>query len=293
MSLNISKFAKVSTLATIALCAAVVATPSKADAQMFAGWDYAVAGKNNGSGGATYDYQGMAIKEDGDDIVVAINAGMGLDGSMWENEIINHGDLFFNFSGLDFKSASDAGKLTAIKFATTGSQSGVSEVGVYNNVKAKNVTTQNYGWQNNGDWSNWTKYGNGNGGELNDSYGDLNARDTYFASQQSGDAAILNSINTGNKVGGIMMMSNTQLNAAGLDFGRFGAVNTSTFGFKFKRTADFKAGSFIANLFAECGNDGVAIMSSLSSKSTPEPTAMLGMAAVAGLGIASRRRRAK
>jgi hypothetical protein len=290
MSFNTAKFAKVSTLAAIALCAAVVATPSKADAQVLNNWDYAIAGKNNGSGGATYDYQGMAIKEDGDNILVAINAGMGIGGSTWIDENVNHGDLFFNFSGLNFKDASSQGKLTAIHFATAGSQSGVSQVGVYNNVKAKNVTTQNYGWNNTGDWSDWTK--NTNNGNLNNSYGDLNARDEYFKGQRGGTGAILNSIDTGNKVGDIMMLNSTQLNAAGLRFGQFGATNTNTFGFSFKRTSDFKVGNFVANLFAECGNDGVAIKSRLHK--VPEPTAMLGIAAVAGLGLASRlRRRAK
>jgi hypothetical protein len=287
MSLNILKLAKVSAVVAVAAGIAIVANPSQAKASP---WDYAVAGSGNGTGGAAYDYRGIAIKEDGNDIIVAINAGMGLQGSNYNGEIINHGDLFLNFSGTNFKAASDAGKLFGVHFATAGSQSGVSEVGLYKNVTAKNVTQQNYGWNNTTQWSNAV------GG--NNSYGDLKSSDSYFAGQQSGSYTILNEIKTGTKVGGLLMMNAQELAANGLNFGAQRSAKGEkadaavTLGFRFTKTADFKAGNFIANMFAECGNDGLAITSNLTrGYKVPEPTAMAGMAVVGGMSLLRRLRR--
>jgi hypothetical protein len=284
MSLNIFKLAKVSAVVAVAAGIAVVANPSQAQASP---WSYAVAGTGNGTGGDAYDYRGIAIKEDGNDIIVAINAGMGLQGSQWANETINHGDLFLNFSGKNFKEASDAGQLFGVHFATAGSQSGVSEVGVYKNVTAKSVTAQNYGWGNTTAWSNAV------GG--NNSYGDLKSNDAYFG-DQTGRGKILNEIKTGTKIGGLFMMDAQQLLANGLNFAAQNGANgekanaAQTLGFRFTRTADFKAGNFIANLFAECGNDGVAIKSALGTQ-VPEPAAMMGMAVVGGMSLLRRLRR--
>ncbi|OUC13388.1 MAG: hypothetical protein B0A82_17660 [Alkalinema sp. CACIAM 70d] len=280
--------AQITGLTAATLCVTLAANPSQANAYSLNGWDYAIGGSNNGSGGSVFDYKGIAIKESGDSIFVALNTNMTLQGSLYNNkEVINYGDLFFNFTGKSFKAASDAGQLVGIHFATNGSQSGVSQVGVYSNVKAKSITAQNYGYSNLTQWSDWTK--TTNKGAYNDSFGDLNARDSYFAGQQSGSGTILNAIKSGQKVSDIFMMSSSQLNAEGLNFSQFGANGSQTLGFSFKRTADFKVGSFVANLFAECGNDGLAIRSNLHK--VPEPTTMAGIAAVAGLGLLGRRRR--
>jgi hypothetical protein len=281
MSLNLRQLAQISAVAAVALTA-VATAPSQANA---ADWDYATAGKNNGTGGKVFDYEGLAIKESVDSITIAINSGMDLNGKSWNGshgtEIINHGDLFFNFTGKSFKDASADGELMAVNFARLGSQSGAGSTGVYANVSAKSVATYNYGWNNTTDWSNAV------GG--NNSYGDLNAGSSYFAGQQTGKNAILNSIGTGTKVGNIMMLSNAQLSAAGLNFAANGANGAKTIGFTFQKTAGFKLGSFVANLFMECGNDGAAIKSTFKRK-VPEPAFMTGMAAVAGLGLLRRRR---
>jgi hypothetical protein len=283
MSLNLRQFAQISAVAAVALTA-VVSAPTQAQA---ADWDYATAGKNNGTGGKVFDYEGLAVKETNDSITIAINSGMDLNGQSWNGshgtEIINHGDLFFNFTGKSFKEASDSNQLMAVNFARLGSQTGAASTGVYANVSAKSVATYNYGWNNTTDWQNYV-------GVNNNSYGDLKANSSYFAGQQTGSNKILNSINTGNKVGDIMMMSSAQLSAAGLNFAANGATGTKTLGFTFKKTPGFKLGSFVANLFMECGNDGAAITSKLKRK-VPEPAFMTGMAAVAGLGLLRRRRR--
>ncbi len=312
MSLNLLKLAKVSALIAVATGAAVISNPTQSQATPVQGtitnsavkpaapapapvvglWDYAIGGINNGTGGKVYDFQGIAIQERGNDVFVALNTNMKLGAqaaNTYNGELITYGDLFLNFTGQNFKQASDAGKLMAVHFATTGSQSGVSQVGLYNNVTAKNITLQNYGWNNTTQWSNAV------GG--NNSYGDLTATDSYFAGQQSGSGTLLNAIKTGKKVGDIMMLDSQQLTGLGLNFaserGAKGekADGSVTFGFKFAKTADFKSGNFIANLFAECGNDGLAIKSSFARGRVPEPATMVGMAVVGGLGLLRRKRR--
>ncbi len=281
MSLNLRQIAQISAVATVALTA-VVAAPTQANA---ADWDYAIGGVGNGTGGSVFDYRGLAVKESADSITIAISSGMDLNGQSWNGshgtEIINHGDLFFNFTGKSFKEASDTNQLMAVNFARLGTQSGAASTGVYANVSAKSVATYNYGWNNTTDWSNAVRG--------NNSYGDLNSGSSYFAGQQTGSNKILNSIGTGTKVGNIMMLSNSQLSTAGLNFGANGATGTKTIGFTFQKTAGFKLGSFVANLFMECGNDGAAITSKFKRK-VPEPAFMTGMAAVAGLGLLRRRR---
>jgi hypothetical protein len=288
MSQKISQFVKVSALLAIAATGTVV-NPTVAQAGP---WDYAVAGKNNGTGGMTYDYQGIAFKEEGNDIFVALNTNMKLGAhaeNTYKGELITYGDLFLNFTGKSFKEASDAGQLFGVHFATTGSQSGVQQTGLYRNVKAKSTARQNHGWHNVNAWSNAV------GG--NNSYGDLKSSDSYFAGQQTGQNKILNAIDTGEKVGDIFMMSATDLAAKGLNFasatGSRGekADGSVTFGFRFQKTADFNAGNFIANLFAECGNDGLAIKSMMETGRVPEPATMAGLAVVGGLGMLRRKRR--
>lgn len=302
---NARTISKVFGTVAMATMITVVAGAQQAKADMLpdvSGWDYAIGASGNGTGGDVFDYKGIALKETEDTLFVALNTNMTLAGANWTSggrtETINYGDLFFNFSGKSFKEASDQGLLSAVHFATQGSDSGVSQVGLYSNVKAKSVARYNFGWNNVSDWSNsnWVKG--------NNSYGDMTSSDAYFAGQQSGSGltvngkaqgAILNSIDSGKKVGDIMMMNNSQLTAAGLNFGKFGtaANGTQTLGFSFKKTKDFKVGSnFIANLFAECGNDGLAIKSAITKRKVPEPATMGGLALVGGLAML-RRRRAK
>ncbi|NJN49299.1 MAG: PEP-CTERM sorting domain-containing protein [Alkalinema sp. RL_2_19] len=297
MSINLRQIAKISAVTATALCAATIAAPSQADAFELKWLGLMqLQGEGNGTGGSVFDYRGIAIKDSGDTITVAINGNMDLFGQEWGNgrnkKVINHGDLFFNFTGKSFKEASDAGELMAINFAQFGSETGAGSTGVYSGVTAKNTTTQNYGWNNLNSWKNAVKQN----GQNNNSYGDLTSDSSYFAGQHSGSNKILNAINTGTKVGNIMMMNNDQLSSAGLDFGNFGVDGTKTLGFSFQKTAGFTAGSYIANLFMECGNDGVAIASTLrpnADKKVPEPTLMLGLAGVSGLAMMRRRQQKK
>jgi hypothetical protein len=302
--LNARTISKVFGTVAMATMMTVVAGSQQAKADLLpdaSGWDYAIGGSGNGTGGAIFDYKGIALKETEDTLFVALNTNMTLAGGLWTSggvtKTINYGDLFFNFSGKNFKEASDQGLLSAVHFATQGSDSSVTQVGLYSNVKAKSVARENFGWNNVTDWSKAVKG--------NNSYGDMTSSDAYFAGQQTGSGltvngkaqgAILNSIASGNKVGDIMMMDSSQLTSAGLNFGKFGAAanGTQTLGFSFKKTKDFKVGSnFVANLFAECGNDGLAIKSAITKRKVPEPATMGALGLVGGLAMLRRRRQAK
>jgi hypothetical protein len=242
------------------------------------GWDYAIASFSNGVtgtqiGGGTYEFYSIAIKDSADTLTVAFNANLpitGDNGTTW-------GDLFFNFTGQPFKTASDSGQLFGVHFATVGSDSGVTEVGIYSNVTAKSVTALNSGFANLTDYSDRVSG--------NNSLGDLTALSTYFAGQQTGSGVILNAIATGSKMGGITNLNADLLNAEGLNFGAFGAMGSQTFGLSFAKPSQF-AGSFIANVFAECANDGLVIQ----SQAAPEPVTIIGLA-IAAAGFTTLRRR--
>jgi hypothetical protein len=247
-----------------------------AQAATLNGWDYAIASFTNGVsgdqiGGGTYEFYSIAIQDTDTTFTVAFNANLPLtgdNGTTW-------GDLFFNFTGQTFKAASDAEQLFGVHFATVGSDSSVSELGLYSNVTAKSVTALNNGFLNLTDYSDRVS-GNNN-------FGDLNALSPYFVEQQTGSGVVLNAIASGIKVADITPLTADALTANGLNFGAFGAIGSQTFGFQFNKPSGF-TGSFIANVFAECANDGLVIQSSAA----PEPTTLLGLA-IAASGIAAAR----
>jgi hypothetical protein len=112
-----------------------------------------------------------------------------------------------------------------------------------------------------------------------DQFGDLRSTDPYFAGQQVGDWTPLNAIAAGNKAAPIQLLNLTQLATDGLNFAAFpGVVGSQTFGFSFEKPPDFGEGAFIANIFAECVNDGLAIAShtQTSNQAVPEPATLLG-----------------
>ncbi|HEY9608390.1 PEP-CTERM sorting domain-containing protein [Allocoleopsis sp.] len=108
------------------------------------------------------------------------------------------------------------------------------------------------------------------------SLADLPASTSYFNQTQP----VLNAIAAGNFVTGISFLDSTQLNQLGLSFNQFGATGSQTIGFSFDRTA-LPAGNFIANIFAECANDGMVLLG--ETQSVPEPLTLLGSLVGAGL----------
>jgi len=259
--------------------------------QLYNGWNYAIDSFNDGSGGEAYNIRGMALKEEGSSIFVALTGGTPLTGvsnSRAADGNIGWGDLFFNFSGTNFQSAQ--GNVFGIRFAGTN-DSGVASTGVYAGVTGKSVTLENHGY------GSLKQYYNSGFNKTNTLGTDLPTTAAVYSylyptnvasTPTTSNTPILPVIGSGTKIGDINILASSAL--TGLDFGHFGAVGSQTFGFSFDRS-DLPAGggNFIAHLFLECGNDGVALAGTLSE--VPEPTGILGLAVVGMLGSASWLRR--
>ncbi len=284
MTFNIRRLGQIAITATVVLAA----TAGAAKAEDYQGWDYANSSFKNGVngssiGGNAFEMYSLAVKDLGDRMVVAVNANLDPNGG---KDQIAYGDMLFNFGSKGLKGASDASSLFAIKFQTTNSDSGVSQMGVYSGVKAKSVATQNGGFssfdQRAAYLPNYTQTA---ATELNN-WGDLQTTDAYFDGMRSGSNVILNSIASGTRVGDVSLMNGTQLSGLGLNFGHFGASGTQTFGFTFMKPKGFE-GKYISTLLAECANDGLALAG--NSKKAPEPLALAGLAVVGGALIRKRR----
>jgi len=270
----------------VACCDVSIVGQSASAAQLYGGWSYSIDSAQDGSGGAVYEIKGLAVKETANSLIVALTGGTPLAGqadSAARGGSIGFGDLFFNFSGKNFKTASQEKSLYGIRFASANDSS-VSGTGVFSNVSATSVATANRGY------SSLNQY-------YSHGFDQANTQGDYISTKQ--DAynyygqydPILNVIGSGNKIGDIAMLSVNQLTSEGLNFGNFNAVGSNTYGFQFDKSL-LPSGSYLANLFLECGNDGIAI--NASSAGVPEPTTMAGLAlAGAGLGAARARKRRK
>ncbi|MBW4520376.1 MAG: PEP-CTERM sorting domain-containing protein [Scytolyngbya sp. HA4215-MV1] len=252
---------------------------SKANAtSLNSGWTYSIDAANDGSGGNGFEIKGIAMSIQNDQIVVALTGGMPVTGTAYSHAldgIISWGDLFLNFTGNSFNAAQ--GSLFGIHFGSNTNSS--LAAGVYSNVKTTSVATINSGYSSLQQYYN-AGYGKANsvGAALPTQTAALN----YF-----GGGSIQTSIASGTKIGNITPLLASNLTAAGLNFGS--AQGTQTFGFSFSKSL-LPQGSFLSNLFLECGNDGVAIAA--STQSVPEPTTMAGLALV-GLGMTAVRRKRK
>lgn len=273
--------------AAATVCLLGVTAPQANAGQLHNGWNYAIDSFNDGAEGntigasSTYEMYGMAVKEDtqSNSIFVAINANLPITGAKEGAAADGHigwGDLIFNFSGKNLQDANASGNLFGIRF-TENSNSGVSSVGVYDNVKLQSVTSQNSGFNN---LTHHADHVQSRGGSA--SMGDLAYNDSYFDGQITGTHTVLNSIKTGNLLGGINLISD--FTGLGLDFGNFSAIGKHTFGFSFDKSL-MPVGEFVAHLFAECANDGVALLGEFAvasvppgdDVSVPEPATILGL----------------
>jgi hypothetical protein len=227
-------------------------------------------------GGTVFEIYGMAIKQDADNIYVALNANLPRGGARYpesntayfvtDDGNIGWGDLFFNFSGQNLSTASANRSLFGIRFGVP-SNSGVSTTGVYRNVKAKSVAVQNKGWETLNDYLTKVRENDGNpsAGDLN-----LSADESYFSQDN------LTSIDTGDKIGDITVLNSGELSRLGLDFGTSGS---QTFGFKFAKSL-LPTEEFIASLVTECFNDSIALRGTIESQPVPEPSGILGITAL-------------
>ena len=273
-----------------ALCLGIVSglifPRQSAFGQIASEWKYAIDSFDdsvNGVqvGGSAYEFFGMAFKDEGDNLFIALNANLPLTGANAPfalDGIVSWGDLFFNFSGNDFSIASTQESLYAVRFAHSNN-SNVPTLGVYRNVTATSVTSINSGFASLSSYNNYVQ----SAGKT-PSLADLPANTSYFNQTQP----VLNAIATGTFVTGINFSDATQLNQLGLNFNQFGATGSQTIGFSFDRKA-LPAGNLIANIFAECANDGMVLLG--ETKSVPEPFSVLGC--LVGVGLIGYRKWSK
>lgn len=224
------------------------------------GWYYATDASNDSTsstGGTEFEIYGMGIKETQDSILVTLKTNASIAGvARPTNRVadgnIGWGDMFFNFSGLDFMTAMNQGKLFGVKFAGTN-DSPVANVGLYSGVTAVSVTGQNNGWASINAYNNYV------GSKA--SLGDLSATTNYFDKTKS-----LTSIASGTYLSGITFLNDQDLVAAGYNLNKF--AGSQTIAFKLDKSK--LPGAEPAPKPA----------------SVPEPTSMAGLAVV-GLAFAS------
>ena len=317
-------------LAGCALASTCIGLAPAQAGQLHGGWNYTIDSFDDGSDAgkrgakSNYEFYGMALKETADQVFIAINSNQVLGGVAAGNAhanadtdptkfdgYIHYGDLFFNFENTDLGDAQ--GDLFAIKF-DAGNDSGVSEIGVYSNVIGQNVTAQNKGFSSMESHRKWAnkKYTVKEEYEVvrrgrtrirrrnvkvqgTASMGDL-SHNEYF---EQGKRAVSNSIKYGDFLGGISFLNGEELEAAGLDFGAVnaGVTGRHTIGFSFDRNL-LPDGDYIAHVFAECINDGLALKGNLpivrlpegdNGADVPEPGLMAGVLLLGGLGLMKRR----
>jgi hypothetical protein len=243
------------------------------------------------AGGTVYEISGMAIKDDPDTDSLWFAFGAKLpvygqatnaveSGFSISNSNIGFGDLLLDFSGLgSLKAASDAGQLYGIRFATGNDSEGNGiPIGVFENVQAKSVASDNAGW--------WNLYYNNQNvvsrGQPPAQLGDLAWNDPYYTGytgQTFNDLStqMVNVIQEGTetKIGELAMMSADTLAKVGFDLDRLrngglAEEGYNVFGFRIARSL-LPTASFIATLVTECVNDMVALAAELATPPAPPP----------------------
>jgi MYXO-CTERM domain-containing protein len=232
-----------------------------------------------------YEINGLAIKQEGTEFIVAINSytpqgGLMINGSDYrlptasDTNPITFGDLFLNFSGKSFNQAMSSGDLFGVRFDARN-DSGVG-LGVFQNVQAKSVAAQNSGY------SSLQQYLDHTGSVAG--MGDINpTNNSYFVKSDPIKAVI----QSGNKIGDVTLVSD--FSATGLNVNLLGPTNGKIQGFRFDAANMPLGNDFIAHLFYECGNDGVGIYG--DSTDVPEPVGMGGLALLGLVGLRSLRRK--
>jgi hypothetical protein len=282
------------------LCLLAVTGQSAQAGSMYNGWNYSIDSFNDGySMGVTgsdsdFEFFGMAVRETADRLVFAFNSNLAFDAATPENNgsasrhandgRINYGDLFLNFTGENFDNAN--GDLFAIHFDATN-DSDVRQLGLYSDVTAVSRTGENSGFRSINHHRNTVGRNNVSYGDLDAYASDFENNSTYF---RNGSRALTN-IQRGTFVSDLAFLSENELGDMGLDFGNFDATGNYTFGFSVARS-DMPTGNFIANLFAECSNDGIALNGE-TTEDVPEPSILGGLVLAGMLAGGSKLRRRK
>lgn len=234
------------------VCAPCIVNPSSTE------WMYAKDSLKDATGYPALEIHGLAMKQEGNTIVVAINAGMPPSGWDVPDNLAGRGkvldgnigptDLVFDFDG----------KKYAVHFSPNN-DSGVTEPGLYTQPELVDVTKINFGHPR------LDTYLTIMGDEA--SMGHLELPTSYF--EMKGYRHLPMSIGTATKVEGdnYQDLTQAQLEAMGLNFAAGLGVPANklgpyTYGFSFNKPADM-VDRFVAYLFTECSNDGIAIVGEL------------------------------
>ncbi|NJN31552.1 MAG: PEP-CTERM sorting domain-containing protein [Synechococcales cyanobacterium RM1_1_8] len=257
-TINLKQSLQSTVLITAAL-GCIVSAPQAAQAgQQHGGWTYAIDSFNDGTEGrvigdkSAFEFYGLAYREYEDTVVFAFNSNLDLNGysdRRARGGNIGYGDLFLNFGSGNFSQADGTGDLYAVNFANNDSK--VAQ-GLYRNVTTQSLTTQNSGYSSIKQHTQTVASYKGTA-----SHGDLAANDGYFDQNK----AARTNIKRGDYASSIAMLDSFE----DLDFGHFGASGKKTFGFSINKSS-LPLGDFVANFFAECGNDGIAIKGELTGK---------------------------
>jgi hypothetical protein len=269
------------TTATLTLLAILAITKDAQASTLHNGWNYTVDSPNDSTyrtypgsptsvGGGIFEIYGLAMKDDiqNNKLTFAFNTNLARDGAVVPvasgYSHIGWGDLFIQTAsgllGVNFTNANDS----------------AASLGVHRVTATKSVAAANDGWTSNSSYTNFvaSKGGNPNLGDLAQNQSPFgNATDSVIAAGQF--------------LGNILPADLT-----GLNFGHFGAVGSQIFGFSIDRSL-VAPGNITVWGFEECFNDGIAMNATISQppKSVPEPSTLIGMIALAAMGVFSTRNR--
>lgn len=243
-----------SDIEALGVCAPCLVEPPSTE------WMYAQDSFHDTTGYPKLEIFGMAMKQEGNTLIVAFNAGMPPSG--WDVPAdlvgpnkVRDGNVAFSDFVMDFH-----GKKYAVRFSPNNDSSlPPGEVGLYSHVVLKDVTKENWGHPR------LDTYVQAIGDEA--TMADLTFPMTYF--DMMGYRSLPMSIESGIKVedANYQALDATQLQAMGLNFPAEFKVQANqlgkyTFGFSFNKPADM-IGRFLGYVFDECGNDGIAIVGEL------------------------------
>jgi hypothetical protein len=243
-----------------------------------------------------FELYGMGYAQKGDRLYVGFSTNLpiggydqALAGVPVAGGSIAWGDVFLNFSGQSFDQALAAGDLYGVRF-DAANDSGVS-LGLYRVLTAQSVTAANSGFDSLNSYINRVTTLGGT-----PDMGAVALDGSYFDQT----IEMKNAIATGNRLADVTFISNFANHGFASDFG-FGAnlpaTGAFTYGFSVG-TDTLPLGDFVAHVFAECINDGLAFQgaiaaipsrSSIPGATVPEPTLTLALAGVAVMGLQLRR----
>jgi PEP-CTERM motif len=263
------------TTATLTLVTILAITKDAQASTLQNGWNYAIdsftdstyrtyPGSPTSVGGGTFEIYGLAMKDDiqNNQLTFAFNTNLAKDGAVVPvangYSHIGWGDLFIQTAsgllGVNFTDANDS----------------AASIGVYQVTGTTSVAVANDGWTTNSSYTNFVASRGGN-----PNLGDLAQNQSPFGN------ATHSVIASGQWIGNLLAADLT-----GLNFGQFSAVGSQTFGFSIDRSF-VTPGDITAWAFQECFNDGIALNVNILTKPVPEPSTLIGMIALAAMGVFS------